>query len=72
MPGRADNVRFRSNSGSPISVVVRSANDPGCVKTRLGEGCAELDEIEMEVLFASWASEFSRSLDPERTLRRGA
>jgi hypothetical protein len=59
--------------------------DPGCVKTRLGEGCAELfsqlpsseevagtidshiDEIEMEILHASWTSEFSHSLDPERT-----
>jgi hypothetical protein len=65
--------------------VVRSVDDPGCVKTRLGEGCAELfsqlsssaevastidshiDEIEMEVLHASWTSEFSHSLDPQRT-----
>jgi hypothetical protein len=63
-----------------------SGFDPGCVKTRLREGCAELfsqlpyserscqhnpfhiDEIEMEVLHASWTSDFSHSLDPKRTL----
>jgi hypothetical protein len=75
---------------SPLSKVerkldfgaVRSPFDPACVKTHLGEGCAELfsqlpsserscqhiDEIEMEVLHASWASEFSHSLDPKRTV----
>jgi len=62
------------------------AIDPGCVKTRLNEGRAELfsqlpssdrscqcigcciDEIETEILHASWASEFSHSLDPKQAL----
>jgi hypothetical protein len=57
---------------------------PGRVKTRLGEGSAELfsqlpsserscqyndshiDEIEMEVVQASWTSEFSHSLGQKR------
>jgi hypothetical protein len=64
---------------------MRSANDPGCVKTRLSQGCSELfsqsprlaaptsaigfrsDEIEMKILGARSASEFSHSLDPYRT-----
>ena len=73
---------------TPADGGLMAAFDPGCVKTRLGEGRAELfsqlpsservtstidsyiDEIEMEVLHASWASEFSHSLDPTRTLRK--